>query len=96
MGFQCSDNKNKSIIFVYNFNEKYEKNYSFINVNNKCNAGVAVSKKWNADRYLNAVYKGNLSQYPNNSEILRKSRHLTIIIWLNICNIQYRIEFHSY
>jgi hypothetical protein len=54
MASQCSGNKNKSRTFVYNFNEKWENKYFFINVNNKCmclicNASVAVSKKCNAE-----------------------------------------------
>jgi hypothetical protein len=54
MASQCSGNKNKLRTFVYNFNEKWEKKYFFINVNNKCvclicNVTVAVSKKCNVE-----------------------------------------------
>jgi hypothetical protein len=32
MASLCSGNKNKSIMFVYNLNEKWENNYFFINI----------------------------------------------------------------
>jgi hypothetical protein len=54
MASQCSGNKNKSRTFAYNFNEKMESTYFFINVNNKCvclisNVSVAISKKCNVE-----------------------------------------------
>jgi hypothetical protein len=36
MASQCSGHKNKSRTFAYNFNEKWENKYFFINVNKKC------------------------------------------------------------
>jgi hypothetical protein len=54
MALQCIGNKNKLKIYVYNFNEKLENKYFFINASNKgmcliCNASVAVSEKYNVE-----------------------------------------------
>jgi hypothetical protein len=54
MACKCSGNKNKLRTFVYNFNEKWENKYFFIDVNNKCmclicSDIVAVSKKCNVE-----------------------------------------------
>jgi hypothetical protein len=76
MSSQCSGNINNSRIFAYNFNEKLENNYFFINVSNRCvclicNSCVAVSKKCNVDRHFMTTHKDYISKYHNN-EILRK------------------------
>jgi hypothetical protein len=36
MTSQCSGNKNKPSLFVYNFNEKWDNQCFFVNVKNKC------------------------------------------------------------
>jgi hypothetical protein len=62
---------------VYDFDEKWENKYFFINVNNKCmclvyNASVAVSKKCtNVEWHFMSMHKDYISKYPDNSEILR-------------------------
>jgi hypothetical protein len=61
---------------VYNFNETWENNYFFINVNYKgvcliCKASVAVSKKCNVERHFMTMHKDYISLCPDNSEIRR-------------------------
>jgi hypothetical protein len=73
---QCSCHINKLKIFAYNFNEKWENKYLFINVNNKClclicNSSITVSKKCDVERRFMAMHKEYISKYPENSEIRR-------------------------
>jgi hypothetical protein len=77
MASQWSDNKNKLKTPVYNFNEKLENKYFFINVNNKCvfmclicSASAGINKKCNVDRHFITVHKDYISKYPNNSKAL--------------------------
>jgi uncharacterized protein YydD (DUF2326 family) len=87
MASLCSGNKNKSRIFVYNVNEKWENKYFFINVNNKCvclicTVSVAVSKKCNVKQHFMTMHKDYTSKYPNNSEIPRnKVEELKHNLW---------------
>jgi hypothetical protein len=61
MASQHSSIKNKSRIFAYNFNEKWENKYFFFNVNKCacliCNASVSVGKKCNVERNSTTTQK---------------------------------------
>jgi hypothetical protein len=62
MASQCNGNKKKFTTFLYNFNEKWENEYFFINANNKCvclicNTSVAVNKKCNTERHFMTMHK---------------------------------------